>query len=765
MRYSLRWLLPLVLITFTVAVAAWSYQTNGKIAEDEVEQDQLLHMSLEMDQLQRHIELELREGMMASVQEEISTLGVNPEVEIAFLSDHHDIVIASIFFASVGNSVEGMIDKYLSNSSGIRLEQFQQVKQSLSSRVFLEGEGENQKVIGIYPVVTGRQVGELRPTLIGLLYAQRSLAKLKAVALQNVVRQISQFSLVLALLTVFLCMFLHFQVTERIRKIVSAARLVSEGDLSVRTGISGNDELGEVASTMDQMVSRWAEAEAKLTKLSQGVEQSGESMVIMDFQGVVEYVNPAFSRLSGYSIDEVIGNLALWFKNSNDPVGRDLWGSMILGNPWHGRIINEKKDGSTYPSMLTVSPIRNDAGDLINYVAVQQDLSEHENLEEQFRQAQKMEALGTLVGGIAHEFNNSLAGMTGNLYLAKQGASQLPEVVARLEVVEKLSFRSAELIKNLLSFARKGIIQKTDIVLSTLLKEVIKIYQASLPEHIKLNTDIEATSVVVHGDQNLLQQSLMNIINNACDALHGVDDPSISIKLDVFAADGDFRVAHPECKPGNYASISIRDNGVGIKADDLPHIFEPFYTTKTVEQGAGLGLSMVYGALQSHGGAIEIDSAKDVGSLVRIYLPLVDVSAEEGAGSESSIVTQGQGERILLVDDNITLLSSEKAILESLNYKVLTASNGQEAIDLFNANMNSVDLVLMDVVMPVMGGVEAVRKLRELKPELKVVFSSGYDRENIHKSDGLGSETIISKPFKVEALSAALRTELDGHLN
>ena len=762
--YSLRWLLPLILITFTVVLATWSYKSNGRIAVDEVERDQLKQMSLEMDQLQRHLELELREGMMASVQEEISTLGVNPDIEVAFLSDHRDIIIASIFFSAVGDSLEAMVNKHVSHNAEVRMEQLQQTKQSLSSSVFLEGEGEDQKVIGIYPVVTGRQPGELRPTLIGLLYAQRSLAKAKVAAVQNVTRQISQFTIVLALLTILLWMLLHFQVTERIRKIVTAARLVSIGDLGAKTDVSGNDEVGEVALAMDQMVSRWAESEARLTKLSQGVEQSGESMVIMDFQGVVEYVNPAFSRVSGYSSDELVGNLALWFKNSDDPTGRDLWGSMILGIPWHGRIINEKKDGSTYPSMLTVSPIKNDAGELINYVAVQQDLSEHESLEEQFRQSQKMEALGTLVGGIAHEFNNSLAGMTGNLYLAKQGASQLPEVVARLETVEKLSFRSAELIKNLLSFARKGIIQKKDIKLSTLLKEIIKIYQASLPENIKLNADVEATSVTVHGDQNLLQQSLMNLINNARDALHGVDDPSISIKLDVFSADGDFREAHPECKPGNYASISIRDNGVGIKADDLPHVFEPFYTTKKVEQGAGLGLSMVYGSLQSHEGAIEIDSAKGVGSLVRIYLPLVEASAEEGvAGSEASIVIQGHGERILLVDDSSILLSSEKAVLEGLNYNVLTASNGQEAIVLFNANMESVDLVLIDVVMPVMGGVEAVQKLRELKPEIKVVFSTGYAREDMRKSDGLDSETIISKPFKIEALSATLRTKLDEH--
>ncbi|ATX81827.1 PAS domain S-box-containing protein [Mariprofundus ferrinatatus] len=760
MKLSLRWLLPSLLVACTVILSVWSYQTNGRIAELNVEQDQLQHITLEMDQLQRHIELQLREGMIASVQEEISTLGVDPDVEIAFLSDHHDEIVASIFFATVGNTVEEMANQHLGNSRDIRLEQFEKTKNSLSSTVFVEGEGVNQKVIGIYPVVMGRKEGELRPTLIGILYSQRSMARVKEAAMQGVTRQIIQFVAMLSLFTILLSMTLHFLVTARIRRIVDTTRLVSEGNLNAQTNVAGEDEVGQVASAIDSMVMQWGKAEARLVKLSQGVEQSSEAMIIMDYQGCVEYVNPAFCRISGYASEEIVGDLALWFRNRADPAGRALWETMILGNIWHGRIMSERKDGSQYPCMLTVSPVKGDDGKIVNFVGVQQDLTEHENLEEQLRQSQKLEALGTLVGGIAHEFNNALAGMTGNLYLAKREASALPGVVKRLESVEKLSFRSAELIKNLLSFARKGIVQKTDIPLAPFLKEIIKIYKTSLPENIKLNTDI-TLPMVVYGDATLLQQTVMNIINNARDAVLKSEDPVISIKLGEFVADKEFLEMHPELKSGDYAIISIRDSGCGIRHEDMPHIFEPFYTTKEVGKGSGLGLSQVYGAMQTHGGAVEIESVPEVGTLVRLYLPAVDRSIEnEFATQQQEQVENGNGETIMLVDDDSNVLSTASDVLESLNYKVLTATNGQEAIAQFNINREAIDLVIIDVVMPVMGGIEAVQHLREIEPGIKIIFSTGYDRDSLREAGSIDSALVISKPFNVAELSRAIKNKL-----
>ncbi len=504
-------------------------------------------------------------------------------------------------------------------------------------------------------------------------------------------------------------------------------------------------------------------AEEKIRTLSLSVEQASELIMITNLNGTMEYVNPAFSRITGYSEEEAIGqNPRILNSGEQDrDFYLEMWDVIRSGQPWQGRVVNRKKDGSLYPAMLTISPIFNEAGEGTNYVGSQQDLSVYEELERKIHQAQKMEAVGTLVGGIAHEFNNTLAGITGNLYLAKQKASQIPDVVEKLDVIEKLSFRSAELIQALLSFARKGIVQKIPVSLNSFLKENINLYRASLPENINLNTDIETKSAIINGDVSLLQQVFLNVINNSHDALYEVENPSVVIKLREFAAYSEFLDAHPECKLGNYACISIRDNGTGIKSDDLPHIFEPFYTTKGVGKGTGLGLAMAYGAMQTHGGAIEIESAEEVGTLVRIYLPLLELDTEEHPLEEKYTIAHGQGETVLLVDDNSNVLATGKDVLENLNYKVLTALNGLEAIDIFKANKGIVDLVLIDVIMPVMGGIDAVRYLHEIDPELKVIFATGYNRDNMRKSDKMDSEAVISKPFKIHDLSNILRSKLD----
>lgn len=506
------------------------------------------------------------------------------------------------------------------------------------------------------------------------------------------------------------------------------------------------------------------EAEETIRTLSSSVEQASELIVITDLNGTIEYVNPAFSRTTGYSKEEAIGQNPRILKSGkqDESFYQKMWDVIKSGQPWQGRIIDRKKDGSLYPTMLSISPIFNKAHEITHYVGIQQDLSAYEELERKFHQAQKMEAVGTLVGGIAHEFNNTLAGITGNLYLAKQEVSQFPDVVEHLEIIEKLSFRSAELIKALLSFARKGIVQKAPIPLNAFLKENINLYRLSLPENINLNTDIETKSMTINGDASLLQQVLMNIINNSRDALSEAKSPSVSIKLREFAAYSEFIDAHPECKPGNYACISISDNGIGIKSDDLPHIFEPFYTTKEVGKGTGLGLAMAYGAMQTHGGAIEIESVEEVGTLVQIYLPLLGFDAEKSLIEEEDTIAHGQGETVLLVDDNSNVLDVGKDILENLNYKVLTASNGQEAIDIFMANKGIVDLVLIDVIMPVMDGIDAMERLHEIDPEIKVIFITGYDRDGLRKSDKIDSTAVITKPFKVLDLSNILRSELDN---
>jgi len=505
------------------------------------------------------------------------------------------------------------------------------------------------------------------------------------------------------------------------------------------------------------------QSEEASRKLAQVVEQAGESILITDRDGIIEYVNPSFTTITGYSAEEVIGKNPKILNSGQQSAEfyETMWSTISSGRVWHVKIIDRRKDGSFYPAMMTISPIRNESGEITHFVGLQQDLSENEELETKFYQAQKMEALGTLVGGIAHEFNNALAGMTGNLYLARSKVADMPEVTAKLDTIEKLAFRSAELIRNLLSFARKGIVQKTSFDLSDHTKESLKMHKISLPEDITLDVEIEETTLPVNWDANLLQQVVMNLLNNARDACRDTPNPTITVRLHGFSPDAAFLARHPELEAGEFACLAINDNGIGISAERLPHVFEPLYTTKEIGQGTGLGLSMVLGAVQTHQGCIEVDSIEGIGSAFRLYLPLQKHETAVSQQLQES-PEHGNGELILLADDDAHMLDVGRQVLESLGYRVISALDGLEAVEMFKAHRDDISLVLSDIMMPRMGGMKAVERIREIRPDIKVIFTTGYNREEERLADMQSDEAVLHKPYGIEELSRTIKNILSA---
>jgi len=523
------------------------------------------------------------------------------------------------------------------------------------------------------------------------------------------------------------------------------------------------DDLQSAANLAGIVMNR-ERREEQVNKLSQAIEQAGESVVITDKQGVIEYVNPTFTRLTGYSPEEAIGQTPRLLNSGNQSPDfyKAMWKTISNGDIWHGKIIDKKKDGRFYPANLTISPIQTrsgSAGGHTHYVGIQSDLTQIEDMEHQFQQAQKMEAIGTLVGGIAHDFNNMLAGITGNIYLAKHRLQDMPEVVQKLDHVEDISMRAADMIQQLLTFARKDRVCIKPIPFTSFIKETLKLLRTSVPENIAVHEEICTTTLQVLGDTTQLHQVLMNLLNNARDALEGIQQPHILIRLTQLQVDETFTTKYPDAKSISYALLSVQDNGCGICKKHHEHLFEPFFTTKEQGKGTGLGLAMVFGAVKTHKGFVELESKQGEGSTFHIYLPLLQQApVDSNPDSKHRASEHGQGETILFADDQDQVRETSQEVLEALGYHVLAVSNGQQAVEMFKNHADDIDLCILDIVMPIMNGTTAAQYIRQIKPDMKIIFSTGYDklsRENIV------NETVISKPFPIQKVSRLIRQQLD----
>jgi len=496
-------------------------------------------------------------------------------------------------------------------------------------------------------------------------------------------------------------------------------------------------------------------AEESLRKLSLAIEQAGESVVITDRHGLIDYVNPAFTRITGFTKSDVVGMFARELRRDHS-IDQAIRACILAGNVWQGEVVNQKKDGSQYPAMLTVSPIIDADGQTTHFIGIEFDLSEQKNLEQQFYQAQKMDEIGTLLGGIAHDFNNMLAGILGNIYLAKADAKALPEVVSKLDLMEQSSHRAADMIAQLLTFARKGVVEMKSLHIAPYIKEAIKLLYASIPENIVFEQHVCSESLSVKADPTQLHQVLMNLVNNARDAVAGVDHPCIAVRLESFQTDDVFLETHPYFKAGRYARLSVSDNGCGMSEVQQQHIFEPFFTTKDIGKGTGLGLAMVIGAIKTHHGFIEVDSVPGNGSTFHVFLPLLG-QADKTAGLPVAQQCHGNGALVLVVDDEELLCDVNVAVLKALGYKALAATDGMQALELFKSHRNDITIALLDVVMPRMGGVELAEQIRAIAPNLPIIFLTGYDASSSSNRIVQNAYTmLLSKPLGISALSTYL---------
>ena len=412
-------------------------------------------------------------------------------------------------------------------------------------------------------------------------------------------------------------------------------------------------------------------------------------------------------------------------------------------------------------------PILNKAGRVVRLIGMIQDISEQVALEEQLVQAQKLESIGVLAGGIAHDFNNMLGSLLGQTYLARKETQGNTQLLTRLENIERISNRAAQTIQHLLVFARKDNTQQQNFNLTSFMHETTQLNTATVPDNIILHQELESSALYIQGDPAQIQQIIIHLLNNAVHALQEATNPRIDLQLELFMPDLLFQQRH-QVDDTPLAHLSIQDNGCGINTDKTKHIFEPFYTTKAVGEGTGLGLAMVYGAMQSHHGMIEVDSRLGKGTTFHLYFPITHVErcvTEQSSSLQNLTVYTDKNETILLVDDEESLRQTLEEALQSLGYAVIVAENGQQAVEFFRQHQNNIALVISDIVMPKMNGHEAAQQIRAINPNIPYIFMSGYDSSQFSRKDELDNSVLLKKPMRIHKLHRYIRQLIDTPTN
>ena len=504
-------------------------------------------------------------------------------------------------------------------------------------------------------------------------------------------------------------------------------------------------------------------AKAERTRLMAAIEQVGEGIFVTDAQGTIQFVNPAFKRMTGYSGEEAVGqNLRILKSGEQDELlYRNLWETVSGGTTWSGRMVNKRKDGTLYTEETTISPVRDALGQIVNYVAVGRDITEHLRLEGQFLQAQKMEAVGLLAGGVAHDYNNMLTVILGYAELALRKVDPDQPLHGDLEEIIKAARRSTDITRQLLIFARKQTIIPVALDLNQTVESMLTMLRRLIGEDIDLVWLPEKGLGPVKMDPTQVDQILANLCVNARDAIAGIGKITIETGSSVF--DEAYCADHLGFVPGDYALLAVSDNGCGMDKKTKDQIFEPFFTSKEVGQGTGLGLSMVYGIVKQNNGFLNVYSEPGCGSTFRVYLPreaaqVVDVRRERAVE-----IPPSQGETVLLVEDEPALLKMGTMMLEKLGYRVLAAGTPDEAIALAEEHMAELHLLLTDVVMPGMNGKDLAERLHVLCPDMKILFMSGYS-VNVIGAQWVMDEGVnfIEKPFSMKDLGVKVAEVLRG---
>jgi len=505
------------------------------------------------------------------------------------------------------------------------------------------------------------------------------------------------------------------------------------------------------------------ESEETLRKLWRSVEQSSDTLIIMNESGIMEYVNPAFEVLTGYSRQEAIGQTLAILKSEQEAgeLYDQMWKTVLSGNVFRGIVMNRKKNGETLILEKAVTPLRDGTGQITHFICTGRDITERRKLESELQQAQKMDAVGRLAGGVAHDFNNLLLVISAYAELMLDSLAEDSPLRRNVAEIIAASRRAADLTRQLLAFGRKQMRLLQVLDLNVVIGEITRMLPRLIGEDIQLVFVPGQDLGKIKADPVQIEQVVMNLAANARDAMPG--GGTLTIETASVRVDESYVQRHSIVPPGDYVLLTATDTGQGIAAEHLAHIFEPFYTTKAAGKGTGLGLATVYGIVKQNGGFVWVYSEPGLGTTFKIYLPRVHSLSSEIRLAKLVESSPRGCETLLLVEDEASVRQASRQFLVQSGYRVLEAIDGEDALRVSRDHGGPIHLMITDVVMPGMGGPRLAERLADERPEMKVLFVSGYAENTVLKHGKIDVVTrFLQKPFSLKTLARKVREVLEA---
>jgi PAS domain S-box-containing protein len=770
-RLSLRTAIPLLLAGMLLAQGTYIFSYSADQVAQGIEASATRELDLAMSRLQGTLEFLLRRGDAEQVQAEISAFGSDPDVRVAFLADAGDRVVASMRVGQRGRYLAQHLASMLGEDAAAVAERVPTVRFTQVAATWTSPDG--TFVAGIYPVVLGRSGAGLRPDRVGVLVMARGLTAAKAQALKALRRRALPVLGFIGLMVVVVAVLLHGMVTRRVTALVRATEDFGRGRYKPLTAPPGDDELGRLLGAFDRMAAQVAETYRRLEDERGHVrllmDSTAEGIYGIDLEGRCTFANRACVRLLGCGDpSELVGrNMHALIHHSDArglPVSAEDCGvhrTLRSGRGNHADTeLFRRRNGTPFPVEFWSFPIRRDGG-LVGAVVTFTDITERRRSEAERTQVQaelaqtrKMEAVGLLAGGIAHDFNNLLTSIRGFTDVALEKLP--PDNPARddLEQVRQTAARAGAVTGQLLTFSRTQPLRLEPVDLAAQVREMTGMLARIIGEKVTIRTDLPDDLWPVRGDPTGIDQVIVNLAINGRDAMP--DGGVLTVTARNVPAGED--ASAPLGSTGPFVSLTVGDTGLGMDGDTVVRVFEPFFTTKGRARGTGLGLSVVYGIVQDHGGWIDVESAPGHGTTFRVQLPAAPGARPPGepaagAGADAA----GDGARVLVVEDEPTLRSFVVAALTQGGYRVTATASAEEALEAFEREGPELALVFSDVVLPGRSGLWLVDTIRARRPDLPVLLTSGYPERETGWAEirerGIG---LLAKPYTLATLLEAV---------